>query len=88
MELDIASLFAEREAERYDLHTQHLNEQMVRVLRTIGFDVGFKSGRGQYLFDRADARYLDLLSGFGVFALGRKPPGRWSAGCAKRASQA
>jgi len=74
IELDIASLFAEREAERYDLHTQHLNEQMVRVLRTIGFDVGFKSGRGQYLFDRADARYLDLLSGFGVFALGRNHP--------------
>ena len=74
MELDIASLFAEREAERYDLHTQHLNEQMVRVLRTIGFDVGFKSGRGQYLFDRADARYLDLLSGFGVFGLGRNHP--------------
>ena len=56
------------------LHTQHLNEQMVRVLKTIGFDVGFKSGRGQYLFDRTDARYLDLLSGFGVFALGRNHP--------------
>jgi len=75
MDLDIASLFAEREAERYTLHTQHLNEQMVRVLKTIGFDVRFTSGRGQYLFDRADARYLDLLSGFGVFALGRNHPG-------------
>ena len=74
MDADIASLFAEREAERYELHTQHLNEQMVRVLKTIGFDVGFKSGRGQYLFDRTDARYLDLLSGFGVFALGRNHP--------------
>lgn len=74
MDLDIASLFAEREAERYALHTRHLNEQMVRVLKTIGFDVGFRSGRGQYLFDRADARYLDTLSGFGVFAIGRNDP--------------
>jgi ornithine--oxo-acid transaminase len=74
MEIDIASLFAEREAERYALHTRHLNEQMVRVLKTIGFDVGFRAGRGQYLFDRAGARYLDTLSGFGVFAIGRNNP--------------
>ncbi len=74
MDADIASLFAEREAERYELHSRHLNEQMVRVLKTIGFDVGFKAGRGQYLFDRTDTRYLDLLSGFGVFAIGRNDP--------------
>ena len=75
MSLDIASLFAEREAERFALHTRHLNEQMVRVLRTIGFDVGFRSGRGQYLYDRHGEKYLDLLSGWGVFALGRNHPG-------------
>ncbi|HEX2653955.1 MAG TPA: aminotransferase class III-fold pyridoxal phosphate-dependent enzyme, partial [Xanthobacteraceae bacterium] len=74
MSLDIASLFAERESERYNMHTQHLNEQMVRVLKTIGFDVGFRRGEGQYLFDREGARYLDLLSGWGVFALGRNHP--------------
>jgi ornithine--oxo-acid transaminase len=75
MDHDIASLFAAREAERYTLHGQHLNEQMVRVLKTIGFDVRFASGKGQYLFDAAGDRYLDLLSGFGVFALGRNHPG-------------
>ncbi len=74
MTFDMASLFAEREAERYSLHTRHLNEQMVRVLKTIGYDVGFVRGQGQYLFDRGGARYLDLLSGFGVFALGRNHP--------------
>ena len=36
--------------------------------------VGFQRGQGQYLFDREGARYLDLLSGFGVFALGRNHP--------------
>ena len=74
MSLDIASLFADREAERYKLHTRHLNEQMVRVLKAIGYDVGFRHGRGQYLFDRDGDRYLDLLSGWGVFALGRNDP--------------
>ena len=45
MTFDMAALFAEREAERYSLHTRHLNEQMVRVLKTIGYDVGFASGQ-------------------------------------------
>jgi ornithine--oxo-acid transaminase len=71
---DIAAMFAEREGERFALHTKHLNEQMVRVLRTIGYDVGFCRGRGQYLYDRAGEEYLDLLSGFGVFAIGRNHP--------------
>ncbi len=56
------------------MHTRHLNEQLVRVLKTIGYDVGFQRGTGQYLFDREGARYLDLLSGFGVFAIGRNHP--------------
>ncbi len=71
---DIATLFATHEADRFSLHTRYLNEQMVRVLRTIGYDVGFCKGRGQYLYDRADNRYLDLLSGFGTFAVGRNHP--------------
>ncbi len=74
MSQDPAALFAEREHERFALHERLLNEQMVRVLRAIGYDVGFTRGRGQYLYDRAGARYLDLLSGFGVFALGRNHP--------------
>src|SRR5471030_1797683 len=71
---DIGAMLAEREPERYALHTQHLNEMMVRVLKTLGFDVGFRSGQGQYLFDRNGVRYLDLLSGWGVFGIGRNHP--------------
>ena len=71
---DIGSILAEREPERYALHTAHLNEQMVRVLQTIGYDVGFRAGQGQYLFDRKGDRYLDLLSGWGVFGIGRNHP--------------
>jgi ornithine--oxo-acid transaminase len=71
---DIAAMFADREADRYDLHSRYLNEQMVRMLRTIGYDVDYCRGVGQYLYDRSGTRYLDLLSGFGVFSIGRNHP--------------
>jgi ornithine--oxo-acid transaminase len=74
MSLDVERLFAEREAERYALHARYLNEQMVRVLKTIGFDQAYRRGQGQYLYDRDNRQYLDLLSGWGVFALGRNHP--------------
>ncbi len=71
---DIAGLFAEREGERNALHTRYLNDHMVRMLRTIGYDVGFCRGEGAYLYDRDGVRFLDLLSGFGVFGVGRNHP--------------
>lgn len=71
---DLSRLLAAREADRYDLYGHHLNEMMVRILQTIGFDVGFRAGHGQYLFDRKGDRYLDLLSGWGVFGIGRNHP--------------
>jgi ornithine--oxo-acid transaminase len=74
MSLDIAALFAERERDRYALHARYLNEQMVRVLRTVGFDRQYQRASGQYLYDAQGERYLDLLSGWGVFALGRNHP--------------
>src|SRR6516164_4443599 len=74
MTCNVADLFVEREHERFAMHTHHLNDQMVRVLKAIGYDVGFCRGEGQYLYDRHGIRYLDLLSGFGVFAIGRNHP--------------
>ena len=71
---DVSEMFAARESQRSAMHTRHLNEQFVRVLKTIGYDVGFQKGEGQYLYDRAGDKYLDLLSGFGVFAIGRNHP--------------
>jgi ornithine--oxo-acid transaminase len=74
MTRDMAKLFALGEPDHYAVHRRHLNEQMVRVLKAIGCDVGFCRGKGQYLYDRDGNRYLDLLSGFGVFAIGRNHP--------------
>ena len=71
---DIRAAIAAREDERYALHAQHMNEMLVRVFQTIGTDVGFQKGQGQYLYDSGGGRYLDLLSGWGVFGIGRNHP--------------
>jgi ornithine--oxo-acid transaminase len=47
---------------------------MLRVLKTIGYDRHYKKAVGQYLYDQEGTEYLDLLSGFGVFAIGRNHP--------------
>ncbi|HYA04327.1 MAG TPA: aminotransferase class III-fold pyridoxal phosphate-dependent enzyme [Xanthobacteraceae bacterium] len=68
------ALYARHATDCYDLYGRHSNEQMVRMLRTVGLDVDFCRGEGQYLYDRSGTRYLDLLAGFGVFAIGRNHP--------------
>ena len=55
------------------MHSRHLNEQMVRVLRTIGYDVRFCRGTGQYLFDAA-APVSRPAERLGVFGVGRNHP--------------
>ncbi len=74
MSFSIADLFSQHFDDKFDLHEQHLNNQMVRVLRTIGYDRNYKKAIGQYLYDEENNEYLDLLSGFGVFAVGRNHP--------------
>jgi ornithine--oxo-acid transaminase len=55
----------------YELCARYCNEQLVRMLKVVGYDVGFSPGEGAYLYDRDGTRCLDLLNGFGVFAIGR-----------------
>lgn len=74
MSFSIAELFNHHFEEKFALHEQHLNNQMVRVLKTIGYDRNYKKALGQYLYDEDNNEYLDLLSGFGVFAIGRNHP--------------
>jgi len=74
MSFNITDLISQHFEEKFDLHEQYLNNQMVRVLRTIGYDRNYKRAIGQYLYDQDNNEYLDLLSGFGVFAIGRNHP--------------
>lgn len=73
-EFDLAKLLAERGGERYELHARHLNHQLPRMLRTIGFDKVYDRGEGAYFWDDEGNDYLDMLAGFGVMGLGRHHP--------------
>jgi ornithine--oxo-acid transaminase len=70
----IADLLVEHSGQNFSLHEEHLNTQIVRVLKTIGYDRVYTRAKGAYLYDQDDQEYLDLLSGFGVYAMGRNHP--------------
>jgi ornithine--oxo-acid transaminase len=74
MPFDVARTFAERSGENFALHERYMNHQLARTLRTLGFDRNYVRAEGCYLWDDTGARYLDYLSGFGVYALGRSHP--------------
>jgi acetylornithine/succinyldiaminopimelate/putrescine aminotransferase len=71
---DLHGWLKQHEGRQYDLHDRHVNAAFVKMLRTIGFDKGYVRGEGPYLWDSEGNKYLDLLTGWGVFALGRNHP--------------
>ncbi|MDQ1486067.1 MAG: hypothetical protein QOJ62_1760 [Actinomycetota bacterium] len=74
MPFDLAQLLASNRGRNYDLQARYVNHQVPRVLHAIGFDKIYESAEGCYLTDSAGDRYLDMLAGFGVFAVGRNHP--------------
>lgn len=71
---DFMTWFAQHRGRAFDLHRRHINPVFAKMLRTIGFDKGYVRGQGPYLWDADGHKYLDLLTGWGVFALGRNHP--------------
>jgi ornithine--oxo-acid transaminase len=74
MGFDLPGLLAANDGRGYELHARYLNPQLQRMLHTIGFDKVYERAEGSYLYDRDGEKYLDFLSGFGVFALGHNHP--------------
>ena len=74
VDADFWAWVEQNQGRQYDLHTRHINAAFVKMLRTIGFDKGYVRGEGPYLWDKDGNKYLDLLTGWGVFALGRNHP--------------
>src|SRR5438552_8491001 len=74
MHTDFFKWLEKHEGRQYDLHTKHINPAFVKMLRAIGFDKRYVRGEGAYLWDAQGNKYLDLLTGWGVFALGRNHP--------------
>jgi ornithine--oxo-acid transaminase len=72
--LDIVGLLKQHAGRNYELQSEHVNPANVRALKTIGFDRCYVRAEGPYLWDIKGEKYLDLLSGYGVFGLGRNHP--------------
>jgi len=74
MPLDLREIIERNQGQQLSLLSQYMNPQMAKVLKTIGFDPVYVRGKGAYLWDDRGNEYLDMISGFGVFALGRSHP--------------
>ena len=74
MPLDLREIIERHQGEQLSLLSQYINPQMAKVLKTIGFDAVYVRGKGAHLWDDRGNDYLDMISGFGVFALGRSHP--------------
>lgn len=74
MPLDLREIIERHQGEQLSLLSQYINPQMAKVLKTIGFDPVYVRGKGAHLWDDRGNDYLDMISGFGVFALGRSHP--------------
>jgi ornithine--oxo-acid transaminase len=70
----VGEIIASRTGEELELNDRHLNPQMGRILRTLGFDRTWVGGEDAHLIDSTGERYLDLFGGYGVFAIGRNHP--------------
>jgi len=74
MDMDFMAWLDQHRTRGFDLHQKHINPAFVRMLRAIGFERRWVRGQGCYLWDDQGNKYLDLLTGWGVFALGRNHP--------------
>lgn len=74
MSFDILGLIRDNEGRNYELHDAHINPRFAKTLRTIGFDRCYTRAEGAYLWDNEGRRYIDMLSGYGVFNMGRNHP--------------
>jgi ornithine--oxo-acid transaminase len=74
MPFDITALIEAHAGEAHSLYEAHVNPRFARALRIIGFDRTYVRGKGAYLWDDKGRQYLDMLSGYGVFSVGRNHP--------------
>src|SRR5437667_10038675 len=74
MAFDLKEIIAARLGENYQLHGRNVNPTLVQAQRVIGFDKIYSRAAGAYLFDMDNLTYLDFLSGYSVFNIGRNHP--------------
>ena len=74
MSFDLKEVVAARLGENYQLHEKHVNRTLVAAQQVIGFDKVYARAQGAYLYDMDNQEYLDFLSGYSVFNIGRNHP--------------
>ncbi len=74
MTFDIREMMHRSQGRQLSLLSDYINPQMAKVLKTLGFDPVYVRGKGAHLWDDKGNDYLDMLAGFGVFAVGRSHP--------------
>ena len=74
MPFNLKELIDQNQGRQHEFLSNYLNPRMARVLKTIGFDPVYVRGLGAHLWDDKGNDYLDMLSGFGVFGVGRSHP--------------
>src|SRR5262245_2698745 len=72
--MDLKSLINAHQGEQLQLLSEFIDPKMASVLKAIGFDPVYVRGRGAHLWDDRGNDYLAMLSGFGVFGVGRSHP--------------
>ena len=74
MDQSIPGIFEDNRQRAHDLYREHVSPMWAKMLRTIGFDRRWVRGEGPYLWDAEGRKYLDFMSGWGVFNFGRGHP--------------
>src|SRR6201984_2330765 len=74
MSFELKEIIAARLGENYQLHERYVNRTLVAAQRVIGFDKVYARAEGAYLYDMDNQPYLDFLSGYSVFNIGRNHP--------------
>ena len=74
MSFDLHEIVRHYQGQQTSLLSEYINPQMAKVLKTLGFDPVYVRGEGAHLWDDRGNDYLDMLAGFGVFAVGRSHP--------------
>ena len=71
---DLSGLLADHQGNELALVEHHINPAFAKVLKILGYNIRYVSGRGAYLYDDQGRRYIDCIGGYAVFNCGRNHP--------------
>ncbi len=74
MPFDLTTLLSQRRGDKYRLYARYINPVKAGIVETGGYKCDYTRAEGCYVYDRTGSRYLELLGGMGVFALGCNNP--------------